>query len=80
LLTNEWSEEKDWIRDRDGLLVEKYAYPNAVQTARPRGLNIVPVEIDDEGMCAEGKGGLRQVLEEWDFNLGRRPRVMYTVT
>ena len=23
-LTNEWSEEKDWIRDKDGLLVERF--------------------------------------------------------
>lgn len=80
LLTDEWSEEKDWIRDRDGLLVEKFAYMNALQTAKPRGLNIVPVEVDDEGMIVEGKGGLRDVLEGWDFAKGRRPRVMYTVT
>ncbi len=80
LLTNEWSEEKDWVRDRDSLLVEKYAYMNAVQTARPRGLNVVPVEIDDEGMCAEGPGGLREVLESWDAKKGRKPRIMYTVT
>ena len=80
MLTNEWSEEKDWIRDRDGLLVEKFAYPNALSAARPRGLNIVPVEIDDEGMTAEGAGGLREVLENWDFKKGRRPRLMYTVT
>ena len=78
--TNEWSEEKDWIRDKDGLLVEKYAYMNAVQAAKPRGLNIVPVEIDDEGMLAEGPGGLREVLEKWDFKKGRRPRLLYTVT
>jgi DNA-binding transcriptional MocR family regulator len=80
LLTNEWSEEKDWIRDRDGLLVERFAYGNALAAAEPRGLNIVPVEIDDEGMVAEGKGGLRDVLEKWDFKKGRRPRLMYTVT
>jgi DNA-binding transcriptional MocR family regulator len=80
LLTNEWSEEKDWIRDRDALLVEKFAYGNALAAAKPRGLNIVPVEIDDEGMTAEGKGGLQEVLENWDFKKGRRPRLMYTVT
>ena len=78
--TNEWSEEKDWIRDKDGLIVEKFAYMNAVQSAKPRGLNIVPVELDDEGMIAEGPGGLRDVLENWDFKKGRRPRLMYTVT
>ena len=80
MLTNEWSEEKDWIRDRDAILVEKFAYPNALSTARPRGLNVVPVEIDDEGMTADGLGGLREVLENWDFKKGRRPRLMYTVT
>jgi DNA-binding transcriptional MocR family regulator len=80
LLTNEWSEEKDWIRDRDALLVEKFAYGNALATAMPRGLNIVPVEIDDEGMLAEGPGGLREVLENWDFKKGKRPRLIYTVT
>lgn len=80
LLTNEWSEDKDWIRDRDGLLVEKFAYGNALAAARPRGLNIVPVNIDDEGMMAHGEGGLGGVLEGWDFKRGRRPRLMYTVT
>ena len=80
LLTNEWSEEKDWIRDKDGMLVEKFCYMNAIQGAKPRGLNVVPVELDDEGMIAEGPGGLREVLENWDFKKGRRPRLMYTVT
>lgn len=80
VFTNEWSEDKDWLRDRDGLLVEKFAYMNAIQTARPRGLNIVPVEIDDEGMVADGPGGLEDVLKNWDFKKGRRPRIIYTVT
>lgn len=79
-LTNEWSEEKDWTRDREGLLVEKFCYMNAIQAARPRGLNIVPVAIDDEGMLAEGEGGLRHVLENWDHGRGKRPHLMYTVT
>nr|POE72778.1 aromatic amino acid aminotransferase c56e4.03 [Quercus suber] len=78
--TNEWSEEKDWTRDREGLLVESFCYMNAVQTAKPRGLNIAPVAIDDEGMLAEGKGGLRDVLENWDYRKGKRPHLMYTVT
>ena len=79
-LTEEWSEEKDWIRDREGLLVEKFCYMNAIQAAKPRGMNIVPVELDDEGMVVEGEGGLRDVLENWDHKKGRRPRLMYTVT
>ncbi|KAF2267278.1 PLP-dependent transferase [Lojkania enalia] len=79
-LSNEWSAGHDPVDERPGLLVEKYCYMNAVQTAQPRGLNIVPVEIDDEGMTAKGPGGLEDVLENWDFSRGRRPHLMYTVT
>lgn len=78
--TNEWSKEKDWARDREGVLVEKFCYMSAIQGSQPRGLNIAPVEIDDEGMLAEGPGGLRDVLENWDFKKGKRPHLMYTVT
>ncbi|KAI1615594.1 aromatic amino acid aminotransferase [Exophiala viscosa] len=78
--TNIWDEERDWIREREGLLCEEFAYMNAIQAARPRGLNVVPVAIDDEGMLAFGKGGLYEVLENWDKNKGKRPHIMYTVT
>lgn len=78
--SNEWSEEKDWIRDREGLLVEDFAYMNAIQTARPRGLTITPIAIDDEGLIAEGPGGMRDVLENWDHKKGKRPHLLYTVT
>ncbi|KAF2467858.1 PLP-dependent transferase [Lindgomyces ingoldianus] len=79
-LSNEWSESHDPIDERPGLLVEYYCYMNAVQTAKPRGLNVVPVAIDDEGMRASGEGGLEDVLDNWDFTKGRRPHLMYTVT
>jgi DNA-binding transcriptional MocR family regulator len=79
-LNNEWYEGRDPVSEREGLLCEEYAYMNAIQAARPRGMNIAPVAIDDEGMKAEGKGGLRDVLENWDFAKGMRPHLMYTVT
>jgi DNA-binding transcriptional MocR family regulator len=79
-LSNEWSAEHDPVSERPGLLCEQYAYMNAIQTARPRGFNIAPVAIDDEGMLAKGKGGLQDVLENWDTSKGRRPHLMYTVT
>lgn len=78
--SNEWSEEKDWIRDREGILCEEFAYMNALQSASPRGLHVTPVRIDDEGMLAEGPGGLRDVLENWNFKIGKRPHLIYTVT
>ena len=53
---------------------------NAIQAAKPRGLNIVPVAIDDEGMVAQGSGGLSDVLDKWDTSRGKRPHMIYTVT
>ncbi|USP73033.1 hypothetical protein yc1106_00307 [Curvularia clavata] len=79
-LSDEWSAEHDPIEERPGLLCETYCYMNAIQTAKPRGFNIVPVAIDDEGMKVTGPGGLQDVLDNWDFARGRRPHVMYTVT
>lgn len=79
-LSDVWSEERDWIRERPGILCEEFAYMNAIQAARPRGLQVVPVTIDLEGMLPTGKGGLEDVLENWDEAKGRRPHLMYTVT
>ena len=79
-VSNTWNEERDAIATKEGLLVEEYCYMNAIQTARPRGLNIVPVAIDSEGMMAHGKGGLNEVLSTWDPTKGKRPHMIYTVT
>jgi len=79
-MSNVWSEERDWIRERPGLLCEEFAYMNAVQSGGPRGLQIVPVKMDLEGMLPSGPGGLQDVLENWDESKGLRPHLMYTVT
>lgn len=79
-LSNVWSEERDWIREREGLLCEEFAYMNALQAARPRGLQVTPVKMDLEGMLPTGPGGLEDVLENWDESKGKRPHLMYTVT
>lgn len=79
-LNNEWHEGYNEISEREGILCEEYAYMNAIQACKPRGLNIVPVGIDDEGMRADGIGGLKDVLENWDTKKGKRPHLMYTVT
>jgi DNA-binding transcriptional MocR family regulator len=77
--SNEWHDGMP-ISEKAGMLVEKFAYMSAVSQAAPRGINIVPVEIDTEGMLAEGPGALKDVLENWDESRGRRPHLMYTVT
>jgi DNA-binding transcriptional MocR family regulator len=78
-LVDDWSEETDWVRDKPNMLVEEFCYMNAVQGARPKGVGVIPVKIDDEGMLAEGPGGMRDVLETWDCKKGKRPNLMYTV-
>lgn len=78
--SNAWSEERDWIREREGILVEEFTYMNAVQTAKPRGLQVVPVKMDDEGMLPTGPGSLEDVLANWDHRKGKRPHLMYLVT
>ncbi|PVH95184.1 aromatic amino acid aminotransferase 1 [Periconia macrospinosa] len=79
-LSEKWDEGHDPVEERPGLLVERYTYMNALQTAAPRGMAIVPVEIDEEGMRATGPGGLEDVLANWDYSKGRRPHLIYTIT
>lgn len=79
-LTNAWQEGRDSISEKEGLMCEEFAFMQAVQASRPRGLNIVPVKIDSEGMTADGPGGLSDVLENWDPRRGKRPHIIYTVT
>jgi DNA-binding transcriptional MocR family regulator len=79
-LTNVWSEDRDWVGEREGILCEEFAYMSAMQSARPRGVQIVPVKIDMEGMLASGPGGLEDVLANWDEKRGKRPHLLYTVT
>ncbi|KAL8818999.1 MAG: hypothetical protein Q9223_002477 [Gallowayella weberi] len=79
-LSNVWDEGHDPIQEREGIVVEEFCFMTAIQTVRPRGLNIVPIAIDDQGMLASGKGGLEDVLRNWDASRGKRPHLMYTVT
>jgi DNA-binding transcriptional MocR family regulator len=79
-LANVWIEGKDPTEEREGLLVEQFTYNMAIGTARPKGLNIVPVAIDHEGMRPDGEGGLVDVLQNWDPARGKRPHLMYTIT
>lgn len=79
-LSNHWSPERDWVREREGIVVEEFAYMSAIGACRPRGLQVVPIKIDHEGMLADGPGGLEDVMSSWDIRKGKRPHLMYTVT
>ncbi|KAM0243130.1 hypothetical protein ACHAP5_006849 [Fusarium lateritium] len=80
LLVDPWYEGVHPVTERPGLLCETFVFGNILTQARPLGVNIVSIKIDDEGMVAEGPGGLREILENWDPEKGRRPHLLYTVT
>ncbi|CAI4210338.1 unnamed protein product [Parascedosporium putredinis] len=77
LFNNPWS-EGDPISRKQGLLCEIFMYSNVLSQSQPRGMNIVPVEMDADGMLAHGTGGLEDVLENWDSSKGQRPHMLYT--
>ncbi|WBW72671.1 aromatic aminotransferase [Schizosaccharomyces osmophilus] len=58
----------------DSILVEKYTFPSALQAMRPMDLNIVSVDMDQNGMLPES---LEQILINWKD--GNKPRVLYTI-
>lgn len=60
------------------LLVEEFCYTNAVQSARPLGINVCPVKMDEGSMRPDD---LAHILDTWDeAEQGRKPSLMYTVT
>lgn len=80
LLVDPWYEGLHPPTERQGMLCETFVFGNIITQAKPLGINIVPIEVDDEGMVAEGPGGLREVLENWDPQNGLLPHFLYTVT
>ncbi|ATY66382.1 aromatic amino acid aminotransferase 1 [Cordyceps militaris] len=80
LISNAWSPDRDPVASRAGMLCERYVYNNVLACVEPRGIQVVPVDIDADGMMANGPGGLQSVLENWDPRQGKRPHFMYSVT
>ncbi|TGJ85988.1 hypothetical protein E0Z10_g2739 [Xylaria hypoxylon] len=80
VFTNIWIEGKNDIRERPGLLTEIFMYPSILNQARPRGVQICPVEMDEDGMSPYGPGGLEDVLANWNDAKGKRPHLLYTVS
>lgn len=80
MIVEPWFPERDHVRSRPGMLCETFVYGNVLTQVRPNGVQVVPVEIDGQGMLAKGTGGLEDVLENWDPRNGRRPHFLYSVT
>jgi DNA-binding transcriptional MocR family regulator len=77
LLIDPWSPETGDIRDRPGILYEPFMYAMIQSQAGPRGVQAVSVGLEGSGLQASD---LEDVLANWDYNKGRRPHLMYTVT
>ncbi len=80
LISNTWNPDRDPVARRPGMLCERYVYNNALACVEPRGIQVVPVDIDSDGMMGKGPGGLEDVLENWDPRQGARPHFIYSVT
>jgi aromatic amino acid aminotransferase I / 2-aminoadipate transaminase len=60
----------------DSILTEEYTYSGAIEAAKPLGLHLIAVDMDDEGLSPQA---LDKTLTSWDFSSGAKPRVLYTV-
>jgi len=77
LFVDAWTEGVSDVSQRPGLLCEKFVYGIPLAESLPRGMQVVPVESDHEGMSPSE---LEDVLANWDPVKGKRPHIMYTVT
>ncbi|TIC99742.1 Aromatic amino acid aminotransferase C56E4.03 [Colletotrichum higginsianum] len=77
LLTDTWDPARQSAAERPGMLCEVFVYSQVLTQALPRGVQVVPVEMDEGGMSV---AGLEEVLAAWDERDGKRPSFLYTVT
>lgn len=79
LLFNNWDEDLNDVQDREGLLVEEFVYGPPIAQIKPKGISVVPVKLDAEGILAHGDGSLSHVLQTWNSAVGKRPHVVYVI-
>ncbi|CAK7207883.1 hypothetical protein SEUCBS139899_010698 [Sporothrix eucalyptigena] len=80
LFVDDWNPVRDDVTTRPGLLCEPFIYGNVLSQIAPKGMQVVTVEADADGMVPYGPGSLEDVLANWDPSKGRRPHILYTVT
>jgi aromatic amino acid aminotransferase I len=74
--THAWEAVLRTFTDRgDSILVEKYAFASALETARPKGLNLVAMDIDSYGIIPKA---LENKLKNWEKGV-KYPKLIYTV-
>ncbi|ODH52825.1 hypothetical protein GX48_01019 [Paracoccidioides brasiliensis] len=66
--------KSDWIRESDCMLCEEFVYMNAIQTVTPRGVNVVTVAMDSDGMMVRDQDEGKEVCgysQELGFKSGK---------
>lgn len=58
------------------ILAEEFTYTGAIQAAKPLGINVVGVRMDDLGMIPED---IESTLCDWQSEQGPKPSVLYTI-
>ncbi|KAL9111030.1 MAG: hypothetical protein Q9227_004463 [Pyrenula ochraceoflavens] len=60
----------------DSILAEAFTYPGFIEAAKPLGVSIVGVAMDDEGILPDD---LAARLSLWDAKKGPRPTLLYMI-
>ncbi|KAF4556072.1 Aminotransferase swnA-like protein [Elsinoe fawcettii] len=61
----------------DWILVERHTYSGMIEACIPLGLNLVPVAMDEQGLCPTS---LDALLSNWsEQSQGRKPRLLYMI-
>ncbi|TKX19042.1 aminotransferase-like protein 8 [Elsinoe australis] len=60
----------------DWILAERFTYPGTLAGARSRGINVCPLDMDDEGLLP---AHMKHTLQTWDLSESPRPSVLYTI-
>ncbi|CAG9976085.1 unnamed protein product [Clonostachys byssicola] len=60
----------------DIILAEKYSYPGIIESAALAGVEIQPVDLDDQGLSPDKLG---QILDQWNTLERPKPKVLYTI-
>lgn len=60
----------------DWLLSESYSYPGTLEMVKPIGINLLGIDMDDEGLLPDV---LDRQLSNWDLTRGRKPSVLYMI-
>lgn len=79
LLFNPWDQHSNDIREREGLMIEEFVYSPPLLQLKPKDVNIIPINMDDQGMLAHGPGSMFEALDTWDPAKGRRPHAVYLI-